>query len=149
MRKVAPRAFSTALWPDRWLVGMGHFSHWPQGPCVPIDDWLGWVTFRTGPKGLVSRLMIGWDGSLFAQAPRAFSTALWPDRWLVGMGHFSHWPQGPFLWPCGPILYSPLGGQYPSQSGHKAVEKSLGASAKSDPSQPIINRDTRPLRKVP
>jgi hypothetical protein len=30
------------------------------------------------------------------------------------------------------------------ESGHKAVETSLGASAKSGPSQPIINRATRP-----
>jgi hypothetical protein len=77
---------------------------WPQGtflrPCGPI----GWDTSRqegsresgpkaikkalvanpkSGPKGLfyglVARLMIGWDGPLFALAPRDFSTALWPD----------------------------------------------------------------------
>ena len=43
-------------------------------------------------------------------------------RW----GHISHCPQGPFLWPCGSILLNPPGGKYPSQSGHKAIEKALG-----------------------
>ena len=59
-----------------------------------------------------------------------------PNQSLIGpqghkkgpWGHFSHWPQGPFLWPCGPIFQNPLGGEYPSQSGHKAVEKALGAT---------------------
>ena len=75
--------------------------------------------------------------------PRAFFMALWPDSlesywWEVSQpigpqgrrkgpwGHFSHWPQGPFLWPCGQILWNPIGGE-----------------AWLEVSQPITNRDTR------
>jgi hypothetical protein len=60
-------------------------------------------------------------GPLFALAPRAFFMALWPDSlesywWDASQpigpqgrrkgpwGHFPHWPLGPFLWLCGPIL---------------------------------------------
>jgi hypothetical protein len=61
-------------------------------------------------------------------APRAFFMALWPDSLESSWGelsqpigpqsrrkgpwdHFSHWPQGPFLRPCGRILLNPLGGE--------------------------------------
>jgi hypothetical protein len=104
---------------------------------------------KSGPKvlfyGLVARLMIGWDGQFFEMAPRAFFIALWPDSlesswWEASQplgpqgrrkgrwDHFSKWPQGPFLRPCGPILWNPIGGKHPSQSGHKAVENALGAT---------------------
>ena len=140
---------------------------WPQGPFLWPCGLIDWDTShqegsresnhraiekalggnaKCGPSGLfyclVARLMIGWDGPLFALDPRAFS-ASWPYSlepcwWEVSQaigelghgkcpwGHLSHWPPGPFLRHFGPILLNLLSGKYPSQSGHKAIEKPLG-----------------------
>ena len=100
---LAHRVFFMALWPDSLE------SYW----------WRGLVrSFQANRATRPSKIPLG---SLFALAPRPFFMVLWPDSlepswWEASQpigpqgrrkgtrGHFSHWPQGPFLWPCGPIL---------------------------------------------
>jgi hypothetical protein len=75
------------------------------------------------------------------------------------------WPQRPFLWPCGLIGWDTSHQEGSRESGQKAIEKALGASAESGPKglfhgfvtrlagilptkRVQVNRATRPKRPL-